>query len=405
MKFSLLSVIFSALGEKLQKYIQIGDKDQEDLVNRKIHTETKRINQAKHQCDEVMRNNQGKHRSEAYRNVMEKADIVISTLNSSMNHQMTGHFSPNSQCQRQFSICIMDEASQCIEPEALIPLSLGFTKLVMVGDPEQLPATVKSKLAKDNSLGVSMFARLFKFFEDTSTEESPVLKLGIQYRMHPSILEWPNRYFYGGCLETSPSVLRHSSLKPLLLMDLGNSYEEQDGKGKIWNQDEADFVTDLTSAIEKNLSKSNQQVGGPKTVGIITFYHAQRNLIFKEFQKKGIAVRDEGDLAGVAVRTVDGYQGSECDVIVISCVKSRVKNGEKNVHISGSIGFLSDPQRLNVALTRARYALYVVGNFTILEQNKAWKSLVDNAKSRRLLINVDRKQDLQRMIDSTQQND
>ena len=90
----------------------------------------------------------------------------------------------------------MDEASQCIEPEGLIPFCLGFNKLVMVGDPEQLPATVKSKKAKDNSLDIAMFSRLFKYWDDTVEKESdnPVLKLKVQYRMHPSILEWPNRY-------------------------------------------------------------------------------------------------------------------------------------------------------------------------------------------------------------------
>ena len=92
----------------------------------------------------------------------------------------------------------MDEASQCVEPEALIPLKLGFTKLIMVGDPEQLPATVSSIEAKNKAFNVSLFSRIFKTFEHE--ENSPIQKLTVQYRMHSEIMTWPNQYFYGGIL-------------------------------------------------------------------------------------------------------------------------------------------------------------------------------------------------------------
>ena len=92
----------------------------------------------------------------------------------------------------------MDEASQCVEPEALIPLKLGFTKMVMVGDPAQLPATVSSMAAKQHSFSISLFSRLFKHFELET--DSPIQHLFIQYRMASDIMIWPNRQFYGGKL-------------------------------------------------------------------------------------------------------------------------------------------------------------------------------------------------------------
>jgi superfamily I DNA and/or RNA helicase len=136
---------------------------------------------------------------------------------------------------RPFSICIVDEASQCVEPEALLPLKLGFTKMIMVGDPEQLPATVTSLTAKSNRFDTSMFTRLFRFFEDTTATallptggnnsgnignptkyNSPVQRLVYQYRMHSEIIKWPNSFFYGNLL-CNGSISRTSSLKPYVV--------------------------------------------------------------------------------------------------------------------------------------------------------------------------------------------
>merc|ERR1719210_2645685 len=89
---------------------------------------------------------------------------------------------------RPFAICIMDEASQCVEPEALIPLRLGFNKLVMVGDPAQLGATVTSVQAKKHNYDVSLFSRIFKEFEYQAN--TPIQHLSVQYRMHSDIMTW-----------------------------------------------------------------------------------------------------------------------------------------------------------------------------------------------------------------------
>ena len=151
---------------------------------------------------------------------------------SSMNRTMYEHFvhDPNRynngkhSLKRSFNICIVDEASQCVEPEALLPLKLGFTKMIMVGDPEQLPATVTSLTAKSKRYDTSMFARLFQFLEDTSLArngnnigtgqfDSGVQRLIYQYRMHSEIVKWPNSYFYGNILKNG-SISRMSTMKP-----------------------------------------------------------------------------------------------------------------------------------------------------------------------------------------------
>ena len=127
------------------------------------------------------------------------ADILLSTLSSSTSREVERLLMPGRQAGtsrqvgllRPVSVCIMDEASQCVEPEALIPLKLGFCKMVMVGDHEQLAATVTSKKAKENDYHQSLFNRLIHSFN--SIGKNPVQRLDTQYRMHPDIANWPTR--------------------------------------------------------------------------------------------------------------------------------------------------------------------------------------------------------------------
>ena len=112
------------------------------------------------------------------------AQIVLATLNSSLNGQMEHQarfMSESSPTKRPFEVAIVDEAGQSVEPEMLIPMQLGFTKLVLVGDPEQLPATVVSQKAKKLSYHFSMFNRLFKHFASTP-QNNPSTMLDVQYR-------------------------------------------------------------------------------------------------------------------------------------------------------------------------------------------------------------------------------
>jgi len=300
---------------------------------------------------------------------MAEADIILSTLSSSTSAQMEKYFvhgvgtSKSVGNMRPISVCIMDEASQCVEPEALIPLKLGFCKLVMVGDHEQLPATVTSRKAQQLDYQQSLFGRLFSYFTGLAGEGcSPVLRLFTQYRMHQEISSWPARYFYGGRLVTGPQD-RGSSLAPYTVIQVRGEARQQGGH--CWNKQEEMVVIETILAVKA-------LVGDNMSIGVITFYAKQKQNISLEVQNRR--------LNNIVVNTVDGFQGSERDVIIISCVRGG----------TGGIGFLQDRQRLNVALTRAKYSMVAVGNIeTLSGASEMWAELARNAESRNTLYRME----------------
>ena len=286
----------------------------------------------------------------AVEKTLAEADVILTTLSSSLTSPMErylvqGHGLGTSKSvghMRPVSVCIMDEASQAVEPEALIPLKFGFCKLVMVGDHEQLPATVTSKRAQDLDYQQSLFSRLISFMGSTPGP-SPVLKLDTQYRMHPDIGDWPARYFYGGKLSHGSSGSKCNYLIPFTLCNVVG--ETRQAGGGSWNKVEEKVVMAAIEAV-KFLTEEKR---AEQSIGVITFYAKQKQNILAEVNRRR--------LEKTTVNTVDGFQGSERDVIIISCVRSGQGQG---------IGFLQDRQRLNVALTRAKHCLIVIGDTSAL---------------------------------------
>jgi senataxin len=238
---------------------------------------------------------------------------------------------------------------------------LGVNTLVLVGDAQQLPATVLSKVAKDYGLGKSLFARLQSCFEDAV--RNPVLFLDTQYRMHPDICLWPNRYFYNGRLQSAPNMAeqRGCPLVPYCILSLDY---EQSSSGELSNAGEAVLVSQLVLGLLEILGNKKY------SIAVITPYNMQRTAITSLLHASPYASQN------VEVSTIDGFQGQERDVIVMSCVRT------------GGIGFLSDSQRLNVALTRARCSLLLCGNFTSLQNDNMWRALLENANQRNVLKHV-----------------
>lgn len=294
---------------------------------------------------------------EATKKILRGADIVATTLNSCVVKSMETVFPPTGEGKYHFQVCIVDEATQCLEVETLIPLLLGVKTLVLVGDPNQLPATILSKVARDRGLGTSLFARL------QNTVPHAVQLLDTQYRMHPEILRWPNKYFYNRRLKTPDAILtcRESRILPYCVLSLPFT---QDPRGEV-NQDEAKFVLQLAEVVLEKKAVSLQDF----KVGIVTPYHNQRRLIQTMLQDR--PCRDM-----LEVNTIDSYQGQERDVIILSCVRT---NG---------VGFLSDRQRINVALTRAKYALFICGNFLSLDRDSMWNNLLSDARQRNVYIDL-----------------
>uniref|UniRef100_A0A146LZK9 Helicase sen1 n=4 Tax=Lygus hesperus TaxID=30085 RepID=A0A146LZK9_LYGHE len=277
------------------------------------------------------------------------AEIIATTLSSCSSRKISDALSDST----QFSCCIVDEATQATEPEILIPLHHDICHLVLVGDPQQLGPTVISKFAKERNFEWSLYHRLMNEWKEYKV--TPLYPLREQYRMHAEIVSFPSAKFYNAELKTPDFLqiaLPFTSYHVISHVWPENANEESNDK-------EARFVVEL---VQKMCASEHFH---KMTVGIIVPYQSQRALIANIMKDR----RDRA-LDGVVVNTIDSFQGQEKDVIILSCVRTK------------RIGFLADRQRLNVALTRAKRCLLVVGNFKALKNDEVWAAMIADAKSR-----------------------
>lgn len=236
---------------------------------------------------------------------------------------------------RTFPFIVIDEAAQVIEPAVILPLGKGAVQAVMVGDQCQLPATVLSQEAQTKGLDISMFDRLLSMGMEYTL-------LTDQYRMHPSISAFPSWRFYRGELKNAvtdadrpmPPGLPFRSSLVFLHVD---AIESSGGASKK-NEGEADCASWIVEQVMQSGIK-------PESIGIISPYGAQVKLIQRCLPYNA--------QMSVQVSTVDAFQGSEREVIILSLVRANRR---------GDVGFVADWRRLNVALSRARRLCVVVGN-------------------------------------------
>ena len=266
-----------------------------------------------------------------------EAEIVFTTVSSSGRKLFT-------RLSHGFDMVVIDEAAQASEVAILPPLSLGAARCVLVGDPQQLPATVISKAA-----GTLFYSR--SLFERFQLAGCPTLLLSVQYRMHPQIRDFPSRYFYQGKLSDSESIMKledevyHKDpmLRPYVFFDILHGREShRNGSVSLQNLQEASFCLKLYEYLHEVVGKGG---GGKVSVGIITPYKLQLKCIQREFEQ--VLGSEQG--RDLYINTVDAFQGQERDVIIMSCVRAS-RHG---------VGFVADIRRMNVALTRARRALWV----------------------------------------------
>ncbi|KAG4201260.1 hypothetical protein ERO13_A05G267700v2 [Gossypium hirsutum] len=296
-----------------------------------------------------------------------EAEIVFTTVSSSGRKLF-------SRLSHGFDMVVIDEAAQASEVAVLPPLSLGAARCVLVGDPQQLPATVISKAA-----GTLLYSRsLFERFQQAGC---PTMLLSVQYRMHPQIRDFPSRYFYQGRLTDSESVsnlpdevyYKDPLLKPYMFYDVTHGRESHRG-GSVSYQNVHEAVFCLR--LYEHLQRTIKSLGVPKiTVGIITPYKLQLKCLQREFDS--VIKSEEGN--DLYINTVDAFQGQERDVIIMSCVRAS----------SHGVGFVADIRRMNVALTRARRALLVMGNAKALVQSDDWAALIADAKARNCYMDMD----------------
>lgn len=266
---------------------------------------------------------------------------------------------------RPFDLVVIDEAAQAIEAACWIPMQRG-RRVVLAGDHLQLPPTIVSETAAARGLARTLFARLI----DAPYGGAVTRMLTEQYRMHETIMRWASDALYGGRLIAAPAVRAHrlcdldgvatttDTELPFLLLDTagcGLDESEATDDGSRANPGEAQVVARHVD----NLLAAGVL---PSAIGVITPYNAQvqilRNLLAAH--------------VGLEVSTVDGFQGREKEAIVLSLVRSNPR---------GEVGFLADQRRLNVAITRARRQVALIGDSATLASNTFLAGIIDYAQS------------------------
>jgi len=293
--------------------------------------------------------------------ILEHAQVICATCVGA------GHLLLDS---RRFPLVLLDEATQATEPASLIPLTKGARHLVLVGDHHQLPPTVISRRAEEGGLARSLFERLIAL-------GAPSTMLTTQYRMHPVIREWPSERFYQGRLEDGVTAADRPAPAgfvwpnwdaPVAFIPVDGSEDTSPDGASKQNMDEAGLAVRVVDML---LSGGDLT---PHDIGVVTPYSGQVRLLNDLFE--GAGGREENErYHGLEIKTVDGYQGREKDVIVLSSVRANE---------AGEMGFLTDRRRLNVAITRARRGLIVLGHPRTLRNDSSWASWCDWASERGL---------------------
>lgn len=331
-----------------------------ELLKKKRSQLSTEIDKGRDQIHTVARNAE-LHKKRIQKEIIEGAHVICTTLSGS-GHEIFQSMSV------EFETVIIDEAAQCIELSALIPLKYGCSKCVLVGDPKQLPPTVLSRMASKFQYEQSLFVRMQK------NHPQDVHLLDVQYRMHPEISRFPSLTFYDGKLQDGAGMasLRtrpwHQSelLSPYRFFDVQGMHQNAARGKSLVNYAEVQVAMQLYERLVTDV-KDYDWTG---KIGIITPYKGQLVQLKTQFAAR------YGDevLKTVDFNTTDAFQGRESEVIIFSCVRASNRG----------IGFLADIRRMNVGLTRAKSSLWVLGNSRSLIQGEFWNGLVQDAKGRDL---------------------
>ncbi|NXN81974.1 SETX helicase, partial [Bombycilla garrulus] len=362
------------------------EKRESQMLNDEIGRLAKERQQLASQLKEVR-----VHSQKVQADIILESDIICCTLSTSGGSLLESAFSR--QGLDPFSCVIVDEVRQSCEVETLIPLIHRCNKLVLVGDPKQLPPTVKSIKAQQYGYDQSLMARLQRHLEEqvqrNMLHSLPVVQLTVQYRMHPDICLFPSNYVYGRTLKTARAIEenRCSSewpFQPYLIFDVADGREERDNDSYS-NPREVKLVMELIKTI-----KEKRKDLGLRRIGIITPYSAQKRKIQEQLDTV-FKNNSPGE-----VDTVDAFQGREKDCIIVSCVRANSSEGSTLACVQansskGSIGFLASLQRLNVTITRARFSLFILGRLQTLMEDKNWNHLIQDAQKRGAIIRTTEK--------------
>ncbi|MBL8078902.1 MAG: AAA family ATPase [Anaerolineales bacterium] len=285
--------------------------------------------------------------------ILGKARVVCATV-TGLDRERFG--------EKTFDWCIMDEASQTTEPAAWIPLQFA-KRIVFAGDHQQLPPTVLSPEAIRGGFNISLMERLLALHGVPAVDGGWSRMLNVQYRMHQDIMSFSSEFFYDGNLQADEAVrtallsdlpqVTSSPLTstPITFIDTaGASYDEElepDGESRM-NPLEAELVIKKVNILLESGLHASQ-------IAVISPYSAQVKLLREKLKLE------------VEIDSVDGFQGREKEAVIVSLVRS---NRE------GEVGFLADTRRMNVALTRARRKLIVIGDSATITNHQFYEKMV-----------------------------
>ncbi|KMZ70880.1 Regulator of nonsense transcripts-like protein [Zostera marina] len=296
------------------------------------------------------------------REISQSADVICCTCVGAGDPRLTNF---------RFRQVLIDESTQATEPECLIPLVLGVKQVILVGDHCQLGPVIMCKKAARAGLARSLFERLVLL------GVKPI-RLQVQYRMHPSLSEFPSNSFYEGTLQNGVTINERQSTGidfPWPVPNRPMFFYVQMGQEEISASGTSYLNRTEAANVEKLVTTFLRSGVVPSQIGVITPYEGQRAYIVNYMSRNG-ALRQQL-YKEIEVASVDSFQGREKDYIILSCVRSNEHQG---------IGFLNDPRRLNVALTRARYGIVVLGNPKVLSKQPLWNGLLTHYKEHECLV-------------------
>lgn len=297
--------------------------------------------------------------------LFDEARVIACTLVGSANRLLAA---------RRFETVFIDEAAQALEAASWIPL-LKAQRAILAGDHQQLPPTVKCVDAARGGLGITLMQKIAERRPET------VSLLTMQYRMHEDIMRFPSHWFYRDALVAAPEVQHRGILEwdtPVVWYDTaeaGFAEEVRAGSQSRVNKPEAHLVVGTLQAYMEKIGKA-RILDERIDFGLISPYKAQvqyirsllrRNAFFKPFRSL------------LTVHTVDGFQGQERDVILISLVRANE---------SGQIGFLADLRRMNVAITRARMKLLIMGDASTLSRHAFYRAFYNYVRERGKVVEL-----------------
>jgi len=293
--------------------------------------------------------------------ILSKADVVCCTCVGAGDKRLD----------TKFRTVLIDESTQASEPECLIPIVKGAKQVILVGDHQQLGPVILERKAADAGLKQSLFERLI------SLGHVPI-RLEVQYRMNPNLSEFPSNMFYEGSLQNGVTVEERTvsnSTFPWPIRSVPMMFWANYGREEI-SANGTSYLNRIEAMnCERIITRLFRDGVKPEQIGIITPYEGQRAYILQYMQMNGAL--DKELYIQVEVASVDAFQGREKDYIILSCVRANEQQ---------AIGFLRDPRRLNVGLTRAKYGLVILGNPRSLSKNLLWNHLLIHFREKGCLV-------------------